>query len=157
IYGPVHPSVASTLNELALFAQDDGRLDEAEADFRRMIAIYRQVYHDKHYLIGLAYSNLGSVYIVRKDYARAEQLFHEALRRYGETLPPGHLYFGITRFKLGRALLGAKQYAAAERESRAAYDNITAQSEPSQRWLELVRKDLVSECEALGQPANAAK
>ena len=72
-----------------------------------MIAIYRKAYDDKHYLIGLAYSNLGGLYLERKNYGSAEGCFREALRRYGDTLPAGHLYFGITRLKLGRALLRA--------------------------------------------------
>ena len=35
--GPMHPAVASTLNELGRLAQQEGRLDEAERDFRRML------------------------------------------------------------------------------------------------------------------------
>jgi DNA-binding CsgD family transcriptional regulator len=59
--------------------------DEAEAAFRRMADIYRSVYGSKHYLIGIAVSNLGSVYSARKDYRRAEPLYREAIDRLGRT------------------------------------------------------------------------
>ena len=69
VYGPVHPMVASTVNELASIAVQNNRYDEAEAGFRRMLSIYRAIYGDHHYLLGLATSNLGSVHMGRKDYA----------------------------------------------------------------------------------------
>jgi tetratricopeptide (TPR) repeat protein len=122
-----------------------------------MIEIYRRVYNDKHYLIGLGYSNLAGVYVDRKDYPGAERLYGEALRRYGETLPAGHLYFGITRTKLGRALLRARHFDEAERETRAGYEIVTRQSEPSVKWLEYARTDLAAEYEALGRPQEAGK
>jgi tetratricopeptide (TPR) repeat protein len=154
IYGRVHPAVASTLNELALLAQKEGRFDEGERDFRRMIAIYQQVYPQGHYLIGLGYSNLGTLFIERGDYAQAERQFHEALRRYEATLPQGHLYFGITRLKLGRALLRAKRYDEAERELRAGYRIVTAQSEPSERWIANARNDLGVLAHTLGRDST---
>ena len=36
-----------------------------------MLDIYRAVYNNHHYLIGIALSNLAGVYVGRKDYARA--------------------------------------------------------------------------------------
>jgi len=157
IYGPNHPFVASTLNELAVLAQKEGRFDDAEADFRRMIEIYRAAYDDHHYLIGLAYSNLGGLLTERKQFAGAEQAFHEALRRYHDTLPAGHLYLGITHLKLGRCLLRAGRHAEAERESRAGFEIVSRQAEPSVRWLEAAHTDLAAEYEALGRPADAAR
>ena len=157
IYGPNHPLVASTLNELAVLAQQEGRFDDAEANFRRMIEIYRAAYDDHHYLIGLAYSNLGGLLTERKEFAEAEQALHEALRRYHDTLPAEHLYFGITHLKLGRCLLRAGRYSEAERESRAGLEIVSKQSEPSVRWLEAAHTDLAAEYEALGRPADAAR
>ena len=122
-----------------------------------MIAIYRAAYDDRHYLIGLAYSNLGGLLVERKEYAEAERSFREALRRYDETLPAGHLYFGITRLKLGRCMLRAGRYAEAERESRTGFEIVAQQSEPSVRWLEAAHTDLAAEYEALGRPADAAR
>ena len=107
--------------------------------------------------VGLAYSNLGGAYAEGKQYVEAERCYREALRRYADTLPAGHLYVGITRLKLGRTFLRSKRYVEAERETRAAYEIVLAQAEPSVRWLENARNDLVAEYEALGKPEEAAK
>jgi serine/threonine-protein kinase len=56
VYGKVHPRVASTLNELGRIAQQEAKVDDAEADFSRMAEIYRTVYAGKHYYIGVALS-----------------------------------------------------------------------------------------------------
>ena len=120
-YGPVHPRVASALNELGRIARQQGRLDEAEAVFRRMADIYRKVYNDRHYLIGVALSNIGGVYQERKQYARAEAIFRDVLRRYGEVLAPDHQLVGIARIRLGGSLLAQRRYSEAERESLAGY------------------------------------
>jgi hypothetical protein len=52
--------VASALNDLGSAALQQRRLDEAEARFSRMLAIYREVYGQDHYLIGIATSNLAT-------------------------------------------------------------------------------------------------
>ena len=67
--------VASALNELGRIAQQQGKLDDAEADFHRMADIYRSVYAGKHYYIGIAESNLAEVYVEKKNYKEGERLF----------------------------------------------------------------------------------
>ena len=156
VYGPDHPSVASTLNELGLLAQRDGRLADAETAFRREVTIYRTAFHDRHYLIGLALSNLAGVRIDRGDFAEGERFYREALRRYAETLPPGHLYHGIAHLKLGRALLKARRFDEALKETLAGFDVVSHQSEPAPRWLSMAHTDLGQEYDALGRRAEAA-
>ena len=70
-YGPVSRQVASALNELGNAAMNRHQYDLAEPRFRRMLDIYRAVYNNHHYLIGIALSNLAGVYVGRKQYARA--------------------------------------------------------------------------------------
>ena len=82
--------MASALNEVGLIALKQGRLDEAEESFSRMTQVYREVYHDKHRNIGIALSNLAGVYQEKKQYARAESVFREVLRRYADVLPADH-------------------------------------------------------------------
>src|SRR5206468_10592727 len=60
--------VASALNELGRIAQQQGKLDDAEADFHRMADIYRSVYAGKRYYIGIAESNLADVYVEKRNY-----------------------------------------------------------------------------------------
>jgi serine/threonine-protein kinase len=157
IYGKVHPRVASALNEIGKVAMQQGRLDEAESDFQRMVAIYREVYHGKHYLIGIALSNLGSLSMKREQYPRAESQYREAVAMFAATLPADHLNIGIGRIKLGRALLRQKRYAESVRESRAGYDILTRQTDPSISWLQAARTDLVEEYGALRQLDKAAE
>jgi len=134
-----------------------GKLDEAEADFRRQADIYREVYKGKHYYIGAALANLGGVYMERKQYPRAEQSFREALQIYAQTLLPDHLNVAIARIKLGRALMPQHRYKDAEVESLGGYGILMKQTNPPANWLLNARKDLVEEYGALHQPENAAK
>ena len=53
VYGKVHPRVASALNGWVGWPMESGKYDEAEVDFRRMASIYRSVYSNKHYYIGI--------------------------------------------------------------------------------------------------------
>ena len=153
--GPEHPRVASAVNELGVAALIQERYDEAEANFRRMAAIYRKVHNGKHYLIGIADANLGSVYMGRKEHGKAEGYFRAALAMYGETLPAGNMNYAITQIKLGRVLLRQRRLAEAEAESLAGYRTLSAQASPSVTWLQQAKKDLAAVYEAMGLPEKA--
>ncbi len=157
IYGPNHPQVASSLNELGNIAVQQNQPGEAERHFSRMVEVYKAAYHDNHYLIATAQSNLASVYMSRGENDRAETLFREAIRRFGASLDADHVYIGIARIKLGRALLRQQKLQAAAAESRAGYDILSRQAEPSVSFLTAARRDLAAAYDALGQPADAAR
>ena len=93
----------------------------------------------------------------RKQYARAERSFRDALQIYAQTLPPNHLNVAIVRVKLGRALIPQRRYADAEAQSLAGYEVLMKQSNAPANWLENARKDLVEEYGALHEPDKAAK
>jgi serine/threonine-protein kinase len=131
-------------------------LDEAEKLFQRVTEIYSKAYGDRHYRVALAISNSASVYLNRKDYARAEAMYREAIERYRQVLPPGHAYIAIAEIKLGRALVAEKRYAEAEQHTLAGYRELSKQVNASVTWLQSARKDLVAIYDALGQPAKAA-
>jgi serine/threonine-protein kinase len=156
-YGDVHPRVASTLGELGKVALQEGKLDEAEADFRRQTDIYRSVYKGKHFYIGSALANLGGVYMERKQYTRAERSFRDALQMDAQTLPADHLNIAITRVKLGRSLILQHRYSEAEVETLAGYGILMKTTNPPATWMENARKDLVEEYEALHQPEKAVQ
>jgi serine/threonine protein kinase/tetratricopeptide (TPR) repeat protein len=158
VYGDVHPTVASSLNELGTIALLAKRYDEAGAAFTRMVTIYRSVYGgDKHYLVGVALANLGSVHLAAARFAEAELLFRQALAVYASTLAPDHLNVGISRIKLGRAILRQRRYSEAKVETLAGYDLLRKQMNPSVSWLQKARQDLVDESEALRQPTDAGR
>lgn len=122
-----------------------------------MVDIEKSVYGDKHYLVATALSNLGSVYMERKEYPRAEDIFRDVVRRYTEELSPNHPNTGIARIKLGRSLLRQQRYSDAEVESRAGYEILIKQTSPSINWLQNARQDLAEEYTALNRPADTAK
>lgn len=134
-----------------------GKLDGAEAAFKRMAAIYREVYNDSHYLIGIALSNLASVYVQRKDYPRAERTYRDAVGRFEKAQGADHLNTGIGRIKLGRSLLRQKRYADGERQTLAGYEILMKQANPQVSFLQAARKDLIEDYEGLRQPEKAAK
>ena len=102
-------------------------------------------------------SNLRSVDMERKQYARAEEIYRDVVRRYTEELSPNHPNTGIARIKLGRSLLRQQRYAEAEVESRAGYEILIKQTNPTISWLQNARQDLAEEYTALGRPADTAK
>jgi len=156
-YGKVHPRVALAVGELGLALQHQGNLDEAEADFSRQAEIYRSVYGEKNQQLGAAIANLAGLYADRKDYARSEQLYRDALKLYADSLPAGHLNIAIARVKLGGVLFRDKRYSDAEAESRAGYELLMKQSTPPARWVETARNDLLAEYNAMDQSEKAAK
>jgi len=156
VYGKVHPFVAETVNELGGVAYMRDQLDEAEAQFQRVIEIYRVVYHGDHnYQIAVGEANLASVYMDRKQYPRAEQLYRNALQLYIETQGADHVNTGIAHVKLGRTLLREGRHRDAERQTLAGYRILIKQSNPAESFLRAARKDLRTIYEALGQPEHA--
>jgi serine/threonine-protein kinase len=121
-----------------------------------MLSIYQTIYGDHHYLIAVATSNLATVYYSRKNYRRAEVLYREAIRRFGEAQGADHLNTGIARYKLGRTLLNEGRFADARVESLAGHDILVTQASPSLSFLQNSLKDLATEADSLRQ-AEAAK
>ncbi len=157
VYGNAHPRVASALNELGNAALQRDDFAAAESAFTRMIAIERSVYGDRHYLVGVATSNLASVLLAEKQYTRAEALFRNAIALLTQALSADNMNTAIARIKLGRTLLHEARFAEAEVESRAGYDILSRQSNPSVSWLKSARTDLVMLYDSLKAPEQAAR
>ena len=83
IFGPVHQSVADTLNELGNVANMREDLDRAEAYARRVVDIYRAVYGHLITPCCRRSVELGQrLHMDKKDYPRAERMFRDAIRRF---------------------------------------------------------------------------
>jgi hypothetical protein len=72
-------------------------------------------------------------------------------------MPADHLNTGIARVKLGRTLLRQRRYAEAEEQTRAGYDILHKQMNPSVSWLQNARQDLIDEYGALDRPDDATR
>jgi eukaryotic-like serine/threonine-protein kinase len=156
-FGPAHPEVADTVNELGNLASLRGNYEEAEKRFLRETDIYRSVYGDHHCLVAIALSNVAYAHMNMKDYARAEQLFRDVVRRFTETLSADNVNTGIARIKLGRTLLRENRFQEASVETLAGYQILAKQASPSIGFLQAARKDLAAEYDELHQPEDAAK
>src|SRR6185436_11440986 len=118
---------------------------------------YHAIYGDHHYLIALATSNLASAFMGRKDYAGAERLYRDAIRRYATTQGPNHLNTGIARIKLGRSLLRQSRFAEASQESLAGYEILIKLTNPAIGFIQNARRDLVAAYDSLKQADRAER
>ncbi|MBK7595870.1 MAG: serine/threonine protein kinase [Gemmatimonadetes bacterium] len=155
--GPNHPRVASALNELASLDLAAKHFDEAEASYQRVRAIYQQVHGPDDWRTGIAISNLGAVANGRENYRAAEALFREAKRIFTASQGGTHVNTAIARLKLGRSMLRQKRYAEALDETKAGFDILVTQAEPSVSYLKAARTDMAAEYEALGRKGEAER
>jgi tetratricopeptide (TPR) repeat protein len=86
--GPVHPTLAKDLNNLALLLRDMNRLQEVEAMLRRALEIDRQVFGDDHLRLAIRQNNLAGFLRDTGCTTEAEPLFVSALRLF-EKYDPG--------------------------------------------------------------------
>ena len=144
VYGPVHPTVASTLNELGNIAYAADRYDEAEAYFSRMVddlpeGLPRQALPDRDRAL------------------EPGQRLHrsEGVPPGGEALPggAGHLQddartdqhqCGYREDQAGKGLLRQGRFGEASRESLAGYQILITQTDPAVSFLRAARKDLIA-------------
>jgi serine/threonine-protein kinase len=104
-FGPVHASVADTLNELGNAASLRGDYAGAQERFQRVADIYRAIYGDQDYLVAIALSNVAYAKLNLEDYAGAEAGFRDVVQRFIRALGTENVNTGIAQIKLGRVLL----------------------------------------------------
>jgi serine/threonine-protein kinase len=156
-YGPDHTTVAGAYNEIGNIQLSRHQYAAAESSFTESARIYRKLFGDHSSKLGIALANIGSIGLQSGDNHRAEVFFRRALSAYEGAIPTGSFDFGVSRIKLGRALLRQKRYAEGEHETLAGYNVLAAQSDPAMSFIKAARTDLVADYEALGRTADAAK
>jgi serine/threonine protein kinase/tetratricopeptide (TPR) repeat protein len=90
IYGPVHPEVALSQNNLAFALHDAGDLEGAEELYRAAVEQQRAQLGDSHPNLGQALNNLAFVLHDRDDYQGARDCFFEAAAVYRRALGDAH-------------------------------------------------------------------
>jgi CHAT domain-containing protein/tetratricopeptide (TPR) repeat protein len=89
-YGPEHPNVATSLNNLAVLYDEQGKYAEAELLHRRALAIREKVLGPEHPDVATSLNNLAEVYRAQGRYAEAEPLHRRALAIKEKALGPEH-------------------------------------------------------------------
>ncbi len=151
------PRVAAVLTNLANAESWLDRPAEAIRAYERAAAIYRRAYGAHHDRVGVALANLGSYHMRNGNLALAERYFREALVAYDGADPPTHFNVGVTRVKLGRALLKQQRLGEAVEESLAGFRILEPQVDPTNNFLDAARKDLFTAYRALGRTPDALR
>ena len=78
-FGPDHPSVAQTLNDLGALAAEKGDYQTAAASLESALSVRRTIYGPEHTAVADTLAELGRIYQDQGFNARAEPLQREAL------------------------------------------------------------------------------
>ncbi len=111
---------AGARNVLANVLAAEGRLAEAEAEYRRALELREAELPAGDPEIAVSRSNLGLVVNSRGRHADAEVEFRKALALMEAALGPGHPAMGTFRNNLANSLSDQGKYAEAEQELRQA-------------------------------------
>jgi tetratricopeptide (TPR) repeat protein len=118
--GPEHPSVATSLNNLARLLQNLGRYTEAEPLHRRALAINEKALGAEHLVVASTLNHLASLLEAQGKYGEAELLYRRVLAITEKVWGPQHPDVVISLNNLA-CLLGAQgKYAEAESLYRRA-------------------------------------
>ena len=114
ILGPQHPSVATTLDNLAGLYHDQGKYEDAEPLYQRALAIREAALGPQHPAIATTLNNLAELYHARGKYADAEPLHQRALAIREAALGPQHPDVATTLDNLAELYRAQGKYADAE-------------------------------------------
>src|SRR5262249_12735989 len=89
--GPDHRVVGQTLQLLALFYLNQGRLEESETNYRQALALFRAI-EPKHFEVGKCLNGLALVDSRRGRYAESEATLGEVIVLFDEVLGPKHTF-----------------------------------------------------------------
>ena len=94
--GPEHPSIATTLNNLALLYLHMGDYEQALPLYQRALDIYEKVLGPQHPDVATTLNNLAGFYRHMGDYEQALPLYQRALNIREKVLGPQHPSVAIT-------------------------------------------------------------
>ena len=122
VLGPEHPETIDAMSAMGLFLMSIDKLDESQAMLEGVLKTNTRIRGARHAYVGNDLENLGRLALRRKQFAKAEERFNEALSIYRETLPPGHGLTAAAWTMLGRARLAQNKAREAEDAFTAALD-----------------------------------
>ncbi len=92
-------AVATSLNNLALLYESQGKYAEAERLFQRSLVIKEKVLGENH-LAATSLNNLAGLYRAQDNYAKAEALYLKAISILEKAFPEGHPNLDLYRKNL---------------------------------------------------------
>ena len=87
---PEHPRTATSLNNLALLYEAQGKYEQAEPLLQRALAIWEQQLGPEHPDTATSLNNLALLYYTQGKYEQAEPLYQRALAIVEKQLGPEH-------------------------------------------------------------------
>ena len=112
--GPEHPSVVSSLNNLAGLYYVRGSYAEAALLYRRILAIDEKLFGPEHPNMATSLNNLAVLYETQGRYGEAEPLYQRALAIKERALGPDHLSLATSLSNLAVLYHVQGRYAEAE-------------------------------------------
>lgn len=89
-FGPVHYTVAISLNNLATLYITQNKYDEAEPLYKQSIKVQERALGKNHPNIAMSHVNLAKLYSYQEKYEKAEFHYIQALTIYEESIGPDH-------------------------------------------------------------------
>jgi tetratricopeptide (TPR) repeat protein len=113
-FGPKHPTVATSLNNLAELYRVQGKYTEAEPLYRRSLGIWEKQLGENHPLVATSLNNLASLYYAQGKYAEAELLYQRSLAIREKQLGENHPLVAQSLNNLANFYNSQGKYAEAE-------------------------------------------
>ena len=154
--GPEHPQVASGLHSLAMVTSARGNVTEAEALYRRSLAIAEKVYGPDNIQLTGTMNNLANIYFRTGRHAEAEALHRRSLALREATRGKEHLSVAIALANIADIYVTLERYgdarplldrALAIREKSGPETTVTAASLDALAWWHLEQQQF-----AAGEP-----
>jgi nephrocystin-3 len=133
IFGENHPSVASSLNNLAVLLKTTNRMREAELLTRRTLKIDEERFGENHPRVAIDLNNLALLFQDTNRFSEAEPLMRRALKISEVTFGESHPSIASSLNSLACLLVNTKRFSEAEPLMRRAlkiYEDNFSQDHP---------------------------
>jgi tetratricopeptide (TPR) repeat protein len=80
LFGERHPSVATSINNLALLYYSQGRYEKAEPLYKQSLSLKQELFGERHPSVATSINNLAALYESQGRYEEAEPLCVRALQ-----------------------------------------------------------------------------
>ena len=133
VLGPVHPDVATALNDLALLYQSLGDNTKAEPLYKRSLIIYENTLGPENIEVAATLNNLAELYRSLGNFVKAEPLYQRSLTIKEKALGFEHPDVATTLNNLAVLYTSLGEYAKAEplyQRSLAIYEKALGPDHP---------------------------